>query len=225
MIELFGTVHLVTLLVIFLCGAVLILAHRRGQGWALTLLAWSCLSVYAVNQAAFATVDFAVPWDNLLPFHLCDVAAVVAGLALLTRKRTLCELAYFWGLAGTLQGLISPNTPFGWTHPVFWSFFFHHGMVVIAALFLPLALGWRPNRSSIWRVFLWGQVYFCFALIVNKIMGTNFGFLSEKPASASLLDHLGDWPIYLIWLQVVALVFYFILWLPFCFRGRSGMKK
>ena len=37
---------------------------------------------------------------------------------------------------------------------------------------------------------------------MNWLLGTNFGFLARKPKTATLLDHLGDWPIYLLWLQL-----------------------
>ncbi|MGE9267148.1 MAG: hypothetical protein ACQKBY_03545, partial [Verrucomicrobiales bacterium] len=109
--SLFGTTHLLTLLGIFLAAAVCILAHRRGKRWPLPLLAWLNLLCYAANQAAYATLDFPVALDNILPFHLCDLAALICAAALLTRKDKLCELAYLWGLAGTIQGLITPNMP------------------------------------------------------------------------------------------------------------------
>ena len=41
-----------------------------------------------------------------LPFALCDIAALVAAGALVTRKMLLVEVTYFWGLAGTLQAAV-----------------------------------------------------------------------------------------------------------------------
>jgi len=46
--------------------------------------------------------------QHALPFHLCDVAAFAGAVALLKRDPLAAELVYFFGLAGTLNGLITP---------------------------------------------------------------------------------------------------------------------
>ena len=48
-------------------------------------------------------------WTLSLPMHLCDWAVAAVVLALLTRRQTAFELAYFWGLAGTLQAILTPD--------------------------------------------------------------------------------------------------------------------
>ncbi len=213
--DLFGLSHGLTVLSIALIAAICIIAGRRGATWPQVLLAFICLSVFPINQLALATLDFEIPLNNLLPFHLCDFAALTAGFGILTRKPLLCELTYCWGLVGTIQGLITPNLGWDFPHPMFWSFFIQHGVVVIVALYLPLAMKWKPLPGVVPRILFWNQVYFLFAIIVNWSLGTNFGFLAAKPEVASPLDYLGDWPIYLIWLQILAALFMTCLLLPF----------
>ena len=211
----FTATHFLVLLSITVAAALCVRQGRRGCIWPRAALAFLCLTVYPINQLAHGTLDFTLPLDHILPLHLCDFAALTAGFAILTRHPLLCEITYCWGLAGTLQGLITPNLPFPFPHPVFWSFFIHHGVVVIAALYLPLAMNWRPRPGVVPRIILWNQVYFVGALTVNHFLGTNYGFLAAKPAASSLLDHLGEWPIYLIWLQVIAHSVMIALLLPF----------
>lgn len=212
---LFGATHGLTILALVVIGALCITYGRRNCTWPRAALAFVCLTVYPINQVATSTLDFQVPLNNIIPGHLCDIAALTAGFGLLTGRALLCELTYCWGLAGTIQGLITPNLPYNFPHPVYWSFFIQHGVIVIAALYLPLADGWRPRPGIVPRIILWNQVYFVTALLVNLSIGTNFGFLLEKPASASLLDALGDWPVYLIWLQLLAAILMTLLLLPF----------
>lgn len=211
----FSLSHALVILTILLVTLICIHQGRRGCAWPRALLAFFCLTAYPHNQLALGTLDFNLPLDNILPFHFCDFAALTAGFGILTRNALLCEITYCWGLAGTLQGLITPNLPYPFPHPVFWSFFIHHGVVVIVALYLPLAMKWRPRAGVVPRILIWNQVYFVGALIVNWLLGTNYGFLSAKPASGSLLDHLGDWPVYLIWLQIIAATVMTLLLLPF----------
>src|SRR5688500_15472562 len=47
-------------------------------------------------------------WETTLPMHLCDWAAVVTLIALISRSGPAFELAYCWGLAGTAQALFTP---------------------------------------------------------------------------------------------------------------------
>ena len=213
--ELFGLLHFSTLATITFSGGLLVTIQRKGHQWPLLLLAFLNLVTYTYNQAVYNTLEIKIPLDNALPFHLCDIAAFIAGIALMTRHPLCCELTYCWGLAGTLQGLITPNLSAGFPEPLFFSFFLHHGTIVVTALFLPLALGWRPRAGTWPRVLVWNQVYFFFALSLNYFFETNFGFLLQKPHVPSLLDHLGPWPYYLIWLQVIAATLMGLVLLPF----------
>ena len=57
------------------------------------------------------TTEITTPfsWATSLPLALCDTLTVVAAAALLTRRALLVELVWFWGLAGTLQALVTPD--------------------------------------------------------------------------------------------------------------------
>lgn len=215
LMPLFGLTHALTITTIALIAVICIMAGRRGCTWPRALLAFICLSVFPINQLVLTSLDFQIPLNNLLPCHLCDVAALTAGFGILTRKPLLCELTYCWGLAGTIQGLITPNLGWDFPHPMFWSFFIQHGVVVIVALYLPIAMKWEPRAGIVPRIILWNQVYFLAAMSINGALGTNFGFLAAKPEVASPLDYLGDWPIYLIWLQIIAALVMTFLLLPF----------
>ena len=212
---LFGQTHGLTILTLMILGGICIGFGRGGSTWPRAVLAFFCLVIYPVNQIALSTLDFQLPLHNIIPGHLCDIAALTAGFGLLTGRPLLCELTYCWGLAGTIQGLITPNLPYDFPHPMFWSFFLQHGVIVIVALYLPLAMGWKPRPGIVPRIILWNQVYFLSALAANHLFGTNFGFLAAKPETASPLDLMGDWPVYLIWLQILAAVLMTLLVLPF----------
>ncbi|MBK1833568.1 TIGR02206 family membrane protein [Roseibacillus ishigakijimensis] len=206
---------------IFLLAA--ILTHRRDPGHpAAKSLLW--ILILANLTSVFHTmishrVAFENPkLDNLLPLHLCDCASLVAAAALLTRRPLLCELTYYLGLGGTLQGLITPSLTRDFPNPVYFSFFQLHLAVVLAALFLPLGLGWRPRRP-LWkttlRVFLCIDLYLLTVLIINVLLDTNYAFLMRKPEQASLFDHLGPHPWCHLSVQGLILLMLAVLSLPF----------
>lgn len=213
----FGTPHLTVLVATALiCWALVSHAQRRpGE----TRLHERILALFLLSLYPTALV---VGWnfgmlnrDNVLPCHLCDVAAICGAAALWFRQQRLAELVWFWGLAGTMNGLISPALSESFPSPRFISFFALHGGVVIAAVYLVAGLGLRPQRGAVWRAFGWGQLYFLAALSVNALTGSNYGFLSSKPDQASPLDFMGPWPWYIFGMQAMALILFTVLYLPF----------
>ena len=222
----FSSEHFITLAVGFTITALLILFARRSeknQRIATALLAFCNLVSYPFALIAWRNYPHAL--DNDLPFHLCDLAAVVAGFALFTRKPILLTLTYFWGLAATTQALITPALEYGPPTLPFIHFFFQHFVIVAAALYIPIVLKWRPMQPW-WKspiiVLVISIGYQATALIINHFLKTNFAFASRVPDNPSLIDHLGPWPIYLFAMQGLALIFFLILALPWCRSNVSG---
>jgi hypothetical integral membrane protein (TIGR02206 family) len=217
----FSREHFVTVCIGFLLIAILILLGRKsetGHRWTNAILVFCNLSAYPFSLAAWLSVKQVIPPDNYLPFHLCDLAAIIAGFALITRRPVLCALTYFWGLAGTFQALVTPNLSYGFPAFTFFTFFIQHFAIVAAALYLPLVNGWKP-KSPFWKspleIYGWSVIYLIFSLIVNRILGSNFGFTMHHPENPSLIDHLGPWPWYLFSMQAIAVVIFLLLALPF----------
>lgn len=215
----FSSEHIITLVIGFALTAGLILFAKRSeknQRITTALLAFCNLVSYPF--AVFAWRDYPHSLDNDLPLHLCDIAAIIAGFALFTRKPILLTLTYFWGLAATTQALFTPAVEYGPPELPFIHFFFQHFVIVAAALYIPIVLKWRPKQPW-WKtplvVLLISIGYQGFALLVNSILGTNFAFASRVPENPSLIDHLGPWPIYLFSMQGLALIFFLVLALPF----------
>ena len=216
----FTTQHYLALVVGIIVGAAFLTAGKRGgRGRRLStqLLAFLNLTVYPLSLAAWWSMP-GRSYDNMLPFQLCDIAAFTAGFALLTQRPLLCTLTYFWGLAATVQALITPALTVGFPSGAYFMFFVHHFVVVIAALYLPVVMGWRP-KSPFWRspleVYVYSVIYLLCVMIVNKLLGSNFAFASRPPDNPSLIDKLGPWPWYLFSIQAIGLALFMLLALPF----------
>jgi hypothetical integral membrane protein (TIGR02206 family) len=161
-----------------------------------------------------ATVGIAVP--KVLPFQLCDWAMIAVIVALLTGRERWLEVAYFWGIGGTLQAILTPALKFAFPDIRFLTFFVAHSGIVVAIAFVMIMKKYRPHWSSIVRTFAWTELYFVLAITVDLITGENYGFLLHKPGSASLLDLLSDQRVvYLLQMHLLALIFFVVLYLPF----------
>jgi hypothetical integral membrane protein (TIGR02206 family) len=158
---------------------------------ALTAAIYGAVLVYVFTTAP--TIAASIPLD------LTDLATVVAAYAVWSQRHWAYALTYYWGLVLSSQALISPAL-YGpdFPHNRFLAFFAIHLLVVWAAIYLTWGRGmrprWRSYRIVITVTLAWAAITFTF----NTIAGTNYGFLNRKPATASLLDMMGPWPIYLL---------------------------
>jgi hypothetical integral membrane protein (TIGR02206 family) len=172
-----------------------------------------------INYVAYLIVgrQFGVAvWQKMLPMQLCDWAMVVIIGALWTGNRRWLEVAYFWGIGGTLQAIITPNLRFGFPDLRFISFFVAHSGIIIGIVFLMLIYGFRPRALGVLRTFAWTELYFVIAFTTDLLTGENYGFLLHKPEAASLLSFLSDsLPAYLLEFHALAFLFFALLYAPF----------
>lgn len=171
---------------------------------------------------AFYAGDLVMKWregtltlEHALPMQLCDWALLAVVTALWFRWRGCFEVAYFWGLAGTLQALFTPAIPLDlhWFRKL--GFFFIHAGIVVGILHLLVTVRWRPTPRSLLHVIAASEFYLAIALLVNWLTGGNYGFLSHKPPTASMLDLFSDdHTLYVVQINLTAFAFFAALYLP-----------
>ncbi len=157
-----------------------------------------------------------------LPLALCDVAVLVAAAACITTDRTLVELTWFWGMAGTLQAVITPDLSAGFPHLVFFQYVVGHLAIVAGALYLVIGMGLAPRRGAVPRVLGITAAYTAFVGVVDGLTGANYMFLRRPPGEWTILRILGPWPWYTVSAAGVAVVLVVLLDLPFRAARRAG---
>jgi hypothetical integral membrane protein (TIGR02206 family) len=163
-------------------------------------------------------------WTEKLPMHLCDWAVFLVLVALWSRQRLCREIAYYWGLAGTMQGMLTPDLHFDFPDSFFMTFFLSHAGIVLAVGLLVFGDGFRPTWRGLWQAYGALLFYGACAAFVNRGLDTNYGYLCRKPATASLLDHLGPWPWYVAGIAAVAWLQFVLWWLPVGLSGRVRLR-
>lgn len=226
----YGPSHLVVL-AIFAIGAVLLvrIGRRQSEARARTLSRVLAVAIAAAFIVALVYKLIRFDLETSVPLQLCDVAELTAAFALWTQRRWALVLTFYWCLVLSSQALLTPDigTPQegapDFPHHLFLTFFLLHGLAVWAAIYLTLGRGlrpgWRDYRFAVAVTLAWMAFTFAF----NAIAGTNYGYLNRKPPTASVLDLLGPWPVYLlVEILVVAAVWAAMTWLSQRSRRRSA---
>ena len=223
MSDLLALEHVLALVAITLSTALLVVAARRRPGSWLKVLA----AVLVVDEVSwwFFLLGGGQPGSQValsLPLQLCDVAIFIAAAALWTRRQLVVEVTYFWGLAGTIQALLTPDLPQHFPSYPYFQYYIAHGGVVAAALVLVVGLGQRPRRWAVARVAGLTVAYAALVGLVDAVTGADYMYLRSKPPTATLLDVLGPWPWYILSASVIAAFLFAILDAPFRLRERRA---
>jgi hypothetical integral membrane protein (TIGR02206 family) len=214
---LFGPAHLVAMALAFLLPCALAVfargrpARDRAVRWMLALF---LISEWVCFYAVFWWRGW-LDWNNGLPLSLCDWAQACLILALIRPGPGAYALGYFWGLGGTLQGLITPDLAFGFPDVRFFLFMANHAGIIAALLYLTLGTGLRPTPASLPRVIAASLIYPVVAGIFDFMLGANYGYLHDKGGHASLLTLLAPWPWYIGELVLIGLVSIAVYYAPF----------
>lgn len=228
--ETFGPSHLV-MLAIFVAGIWPVVRlgrvrrdtttpHRSGRVFAIAIPA------VAIPMQVIDFLPGRFDFATTLPLQLCDFAWVAATVALWTQHRFFVALTYFWGLVLTTQALVTPWLTADFPDPKFIGYWTMHLLIVWAAIYLCWGLGltprWRDYATTLGTTAAWAAAVYVF----DVTTGTNYGFLVHKPSSASLLDHLGPWPAYVLAeVAIIAVVWALMTW-PWVARApTSGLTS
>ena len=207
-------VAVAAVIAVVLCWA----CRRRPSPWvqwagrAIALILAADALLFVVRQAISGTWSL----QTSLPLALCDVALVVAAIACWNPSWQLgVELTYFWGLAATLQAVLTPDLHVGFPSVEFVQFVVGHLGIVLAALYLVVGLRIAPRPGAAVRVFVITVAYAAAIGLFNWLTGSNYMYLAAPPENPSLLSLLGPWPWYILSAAGVAIVLFAILDAPF----------
>jgi len=178
---------------------------RRIWGW--TVLTYQTL--YSIWWLMPARLD----WKDSLPFQVCDLAAFIAGLAMVTQWRPWRTLLYFWGIGLSTQAFFTPVVNVGPAHSYYWMFWIGHTMIVGSAIYDVVVGGFRPSWRDLRLVVIvslcYGSVMFAF----NLITGFNYAYIGNNtPKAPTLIDKLGPWPWRVLILLLIVISDYIVLW-------------
>ena len=214
------------------------LSHIAAMGVTLALPILLTLAVKRLNSAkatqaicgAFAGVlllNEILPWGHrvamvgayefarwYLPLHVCSITVFAVAAALIFRWQMAYEIAYFWGLAGATNAVVTPQLAADSPAYRFFQYFIAHGGIVAGALFATWGLGMRPTAKSVIRVFVLLNLLAIIAFGVNWALGSNYMFLRRPPVTQSPF-FFAPWPWYIPILDGVALVLFYLLLIPF----------
>lgn len=224
----FGFQHIIAILFFALFGYTLIvwakkLSEKKQHQLGIVISIFLCASLVVWTLSRIYIQGFDA--TEHLPLHLCNIISLLLPIFAVTRKKWMYEVLLFWIMAGTSQAIITPDLAHGFPHYDYLKYFVVHCGLVVFILYATIIYNMRPTVKSIFKSFLALQVYFVAMLLVNKLLGSNYFFISEKPPHGSLLDYLGDWPYYILVAELILFPYFFLIYLPFHLTRKKTISQ
>jgi len=228
--EVFGTQHLVTLL---LCAAVIYLYPKffQNKDEAKQILGGKILAgimiLHMITQPIYDVLLFELPWKEEFPLHMCDFSMLAMIVYLLKQNapKILFHCAYFWGICGATMAMATPDLEYGFPHGEYSPFFWGHSLILLAVFYVLMVRKERPILKDILKVVGVTLVLLIFVYIANLLIGppANYWYLFARPVDGTLMDYFPDPPLHLIGTIPLAILLFYIAYLPLQIKDR--LKK
>lgn len=224
--SLFGTTHLLLLL---LSAAIIFLSlvyykklnETQKQKFRIIL----SILIIADEFFKYGSTIFTNQWEwGFLPLHLCSINIIVSTIYTVKKNDIVAELLYTTCLPGALLALITPT----WNDiPIVSAMGLHSGSIHMLLVLYALTIlvdGYKPNFRNLPKVYLVLLLECIPIYFINRILNTNFFFLSHtdgNPILGFLASILGDkW--FFLGLPVIATFVWIFMYLPWEISRRKS---
>lgn len=168
------------------------------------------------NRAQFRGLTLA----HDLPLHFCHLALIFAVILLLRPNQLLYEVTYFWGLGGAFQAMLAPDMSDFDNYLSVFLFNAHHAMIILVCIWMAVLDGFRCRKWAILKTMIISNIVIWPVWLVNWLVDGNYMYLMERPPTESPLV-FGDWPWYIINVQMVALALFILINIPMAYLRKK----
>ena len=187
---------------------------KRHQEFALKILTcFVSFTVLAFHIYKISLGNYNITTD--LPLYLCSLLGLLIPIFAFYRKYWVYEILLFWIIGGTFQAVLTPDIELGFPSFDYFRYWVVHLGLLMVIFYATFVFNLRPNLKSVFKSFLALQIYVVIMVGINKLLKANYFYLNEKPQSASLLDYFGEWPWYIVVVQLIVIPLFLLIYLPF----------
>ena len=169
------------------------------------------LLIFKIIDSIYRLMYQNEPITNVMPIHLCNFAAIFAGLYLIFRTKFLYNAVYYLTF-GPVLALILPGIIYYHDNYYVYIFMIMHALIVFTAFFGSAYLGGKPTKKGLIQSIITLLFIFLYAFTYNFIFkGINAMFLKSYIISqVSFIKPIWLYDIVLI-LTMIFLQFLFYL--------------
>lgn len=120
-----------------------------------------------------------------LPLHLSRVSSIFLLIFMLTKNNKIADVAFYFSIY-SMTALFYPMGVYHFLHINTLSFVINHVFALCFPIYIAIAYSWLPTWKSCFTSFFAFLGYLSLVLIVNRLLGSNYFYLNDRPFFNSL---------------------------------------
>lgn len=150
--------------------------------------------------------------QNDIPLHLCNFLPFVLVWMYAAGSRKVWGTIFFWIILGVSQANLTPSVEFSLFHYDAIRYWMVHMGLVLLALYPALIWKWELKRKDILRSVGWLNGAALLIYGINLLLNSNYMYLMAKPPGTTFFSILPEWPVYILVLEVILVVWSFMVY-------------
>jgi len=144
---------------------------------------------------------------HTLPLHLCSFSAFAIEIVLLTKSKRIMDYIYYISVGGAFIAMFYPDLRYSFTQFRYLEFFIFHITIIISVFYMVFVHKLMPSASALWKSALVVHLLAIPIIIFNYIVDGSYWMLVNT--SVPLLRTIfGEWPKYIIGLELLLVVLF-----------------
>lgn len=150
---------------------------------------------------------------ELLPLHLCNITLIFIIIMMLNSSKSIFQICYYWGL-GAIFAIVTPDIKYSFPNFMTISFFVTHFYIIFAIVYSYIYFKFKPTLSGYFFAFFTLNLIALGVYFINGKLGTNYLYVSRLPNFSSPLSYFGEWPYYIIVVELIYIILTYIIYFP-----------
>lgn len=221
---LFSNEHILIMVLGIIIGFVFLIMGGITNRKGFAKLSAVIIFILKISELAYRHLVLGKDIVQLLPFHLCNLALILVIVMMYTKSKNLFQISFFWAI-GAPFAILTPDVTFGIGDFATISFFITHFYIVFAVAYAYIYFGFRPTIFGFVESFIALNIVAVLVYFINDALGTNYLFVNRVPGFNSPLKYFGEWPYYIVVVEVIYLVLGYLLYIPFKQKSIKYGKK
>lgn len=215
--KLFGIAHILTVFILVVIFTVAIMYAKKNMKFALSLK--KILLVLLVIQEVLYRLWGGFYQDNdltvVFSLHLSSISILLCIWLLIRYNQKIFDVMYFWGLLAVPQAIITPGIiRYGFPHLRFFHILSVHVTALFVIIYFLVIEKKRLSKGALLRTIVITNIYGAFVFVVNMVFSTNYMFIGRDSSFTSILNLLGPWPYFIIYMDLIMIVVFSIAYIP-----------
>ena len=205
-------------IIVFLIAGFLFLGKFLNKNKNIIIAKFLSLTLLLINIIHISYLLFFDIWSisEHLPLHLCSINSLICSFILfIPKNKNLYEFIFYTGVIGGTVAITTPQlVDYDGSLTQYLIYYLSHGLIILIPLYIFYYLNFELQKLSWLRAWVVMNILMALLIPFNYYLKSNYMYVNKPPKVDNPLI-IGEWPVYLINLEVIILLLFVVTYFIF----------